>query len=153
MERSVSCGYLPRKWNLGFSFSPSPLSRLLSHPLLEQTTGRLSAKVDFLLKISTGAVAYNMSWLLIQSKGRVWSYIITSKLDVSSDALTWMPGSVISFVPEWRSFWRRWWLVPSVSWRWYLAGCLDIFSVQSWFLSQLLQFFRTSPLILKQIYM
>lgn len=153
MERSLSCVCLPSKWNLGFSFSPSPLSRLLSPPLLEQTTGHLSAKVDFLLKLSTGAVACNMLWLFIQSKWRIWSYIITSKLDVWSDALTWMPGSVISFVPEWRSFWRRWWLVPSVSWRWYLAGCLDIFSAQSWSLSQLLQFFHTSPLILKQIYM
>lgn len=132
---------------------PTCSPSLCWHPLLEQTTSHLSAKVDYFLKLPTGAMAYSVLWLLIQSKWRIWSYVITSKLDVWSDALKLMPWSVISFVPEWRSFWRRWWLAPSVSWRWYLAGCLDIFSVQSWFLFQLLQFFHTSPLILKQIYM
>lgn len=99
-------------------------------------------------------VIWQPGWIVpCNQQGWIWSCMITGKWEAQGDVLPLMPGSLLSCVPGWHSSWRRWWLAPSVSWRWYLAGCLDTSSVQSWFLSQLLQFFHTSPLNLKQIYM
>lgn len=138
-------------WLFVFSKPPcrgSPSLCCLSS--LEQTLAHLAARLDYSLESPAGAVA---PWLLTEPKWWIWSCIITGKWEVQGDVLPLKPGSLLSCVPGWRSSWRRWWLAPSVSWKWYLAGCLDTSSVQSWFLSQLLQFFHTSPLILKQIYM
>lgn len=69
-----------------FSKPTIPLSDIPCEP----PTSHLPAKVDHFLNSPTSALVCNVLQLLVQSKWRIWSYIITGKWDVRSDGLRLM---------------------------------------------------------------